>query len=414
MTSLTGEELGHGVYASPGAGGELTVTSPRLDLPWRAAEGQVPGTAVLWGGHSYEVVGRTEAGSGARWTLRRWDQPTAMRNVFRLDRESVHHVSERAETELRNRRARVGTLFLLPILGFAPAAIQKKWANEWGFAADRATTISAILEILAGGAGTIQLAATAFGADFFIPPLLAVPGPLLFVFGAARLAMVFGDGEPVGSPLGTPFLLLAPKTEAEPERTTPTVRLFEEDEGTLVLASPILRKDWDRDGLLRYRDGLFRLDRTEQEGRFWVYHFERGADGGGGERALQLRPPAAVALPSKVVESAPPSFVRTMLMTAAMTLAPAADQKRWAAEQGINAIWLTALGAVAELIGGVANLNKDLGNSHPLLIVFDFYLVGEGLVRLGSSLAGRPMGSVFGWILRPLYGRYLPPDTSSQ
>jgi hypothetical protein len=226
--------------------------------------------------------------------------------------------------------------------------------------------------------------------------------------------MVFGDGEPVGSPVGAPFLLIAPSTEAEPERTTPTVRSFHEDEGTLVLASPILRKDWDRDGLLRYRDGLYRLERTEQEGRFWVYLFARSTDGGEGELALQLRPPTAVPMPSKAVESAPPSLLRTTLMTAVMTLGPAADQERWAAEQGINAVWLTVLGAAAELIGGVANLSNDLGRSHTLLIPLDFYLVAEGLLRLGSALAGRPMGSVFGWILRPLYRRHLPPASSDQ
>lgn len=390
------------------------MTSPRLDLPWRIAEGQVPGTAVLWSGHSYEVVGRIDAGSGARWTLRRWDEPTAMRNVFNLDHESVRDIAAKAAIEVRNRRARVWTVFLLPILGFAPAALQKKWGNEWGFAADRATLISAVIEMLAGAAGTVQLAAAAFGADFFIPPLLAFPGPVLFIFGAARLVMVFGDGEPVGSPVGAPFLICAPKTEAEPHQTTPTVRLFQEERGGLVLASPIVRRDWDRDGLLRYRDGLFRLKRVEQEGRFWVYHFERGANGGEGERALQLRPPAAAPPRQNTVDPAPPSFLRTMLMTAAMTLGPAADQERWAGEQGINAVWLTVLGAAAELIGGVANLNNDLGSSDPLLILLDYYLVGEGLVRLGSALGGRPMGSVFGWILRPLYRKHLPPGTSSR
>ena len=86
MTHEHGEDLGHGVYVSPGLGSELTVTSPRLDLGWRAAEGQVPGTAVLWREHSYEVVGRAEVGRGARWALRRWDEASAMRGVFKLER----------------------------------------------------------------------------------------------------------------------------------------------------------------------------------------------------------------------------------------------------------------------------------------------------------------------------------------
>lgn len=408
MDPIYGEDLGYGVYASPGAGGELTVTSPRLALPWRAAEGQVPGTAVLWGGRSYEVVGRTDAGNGARWSLRTWDEPSVMRDVFTLDRTSVHAVAEGATTEVRNRRARTWTLAVLPLLGFAPGSLQKKWANEWGFSADLATILSAILEILAGAAGTVQIVAATFGAEFFMPLVLALPGPLLFAFGAVRLAMVFGDGEPIGSPLGAPFLLFARQDAPSAERPDPRVRSYDEATGLLVLESPVLRRDWDRDGLLRYRGRFFRLDRTEQEGRFWVYEFERIVSGHGDDRTLQLRPPQATPYSPPAAEAAPPSFLRTMLITAVVTLGPAPDQERWAAEQGIRAAWLTAMGAGAELIGGIANLHSDLGHAQPPFIMLDFYLVGEGLLRLGSALTGRPMGSVFGWILRPFYRRYLP------
>jgi hypothetical protein len=219
---------------------------------------------------------------------------------------------------------------------------------------------------------------------------------------------VAADGEPVGSPLGLPLFLVVPKPAPTIERTAPSVRLFDEGSRMLVLESPILRRDWDRDGLLRYRGGLFRLERTEQEGRFWVYHFERSADGGEGERILQLRPPAAPQLPSVVGESPAPSMLRTALVTAVVTLGPAADQELWAAEQGIKAEWLTIIGAGAELIGGIANLQNDLGHSFFLFVFLDVYLVGEGLLRLGSALVGRPMGSVFGWMLRPLYRKHLP------
>ena len=101
------------------------MTSPHLELPWRPAEGQVPGTAILWRKRSYEVTGRTEAGSGARWTLRSWDGSSTMRNVFRLDHESVREVAARAEIELRNRRLRNWTLFALPILGLVPARLHQ-------------------------------------------------------------------------------------------------------------------------------------------------------------------------------------------------------------------------------------------------------------------------------------------------
>jgi len=65
------------------------------------------------------------------------------------------------------------------------------------------------------------------------------------------------------------------------------------------------------------------------------------------------------------------------------------------------------MGAGAELVGGLVNLRTDIASGGPML---DFFLVGEGLLRLGSVATGRPMGSVFGWILRPLYRRSLPPN----
>ena len=98
-----------------------------------------------------------------------------------------------------------------------------------------------------------------------------------------------------------------------------------------------------------------------------------------------------------------------MLITAAVTLGPALDQERWSAELGVRAVSLTVMGAGAELVGGIANLQRDLASTHQLLVLLDFFLVGEGLLRLGSAFLGRPMGSVFGWLLRPLYRRHLPP-----
>jgi hypothetical protein len=337
-----------------------------------------------------------------------------MRGVFSLDRESVRDIADRAEAETRERRTRKSTVLLLPLIGLAPASLQKEWADDWGLNPERATQISAVCEMLFGALGIIQVASNAFGGEPFMPIWLAYPGVLIFASGVVRLALVAADGEPVGSPLGLPLFLVAPKAVPEAELATPVVRSFDDGGGTLVLASPILRRDWDRDGLLRYRGGLFRLERTEQEGRFWVYQFARSAGGGEEERALQLRPPGTMPIPSAAVDSAPPPFLRTMLMTAVVTLGPAADQERWAAAQGIKAVWLTIIGAGAELIGGIANLHNDLGHSHSLLILLDFYLVGEGLLRLGSALVGRPMGSVFGWMLRPLYRKYLPSDTSNQ
>jgi hypothetical protein len=408
MDPERGEDLGHGVYVSPGIDGELTVTSPRLDLGWRAAHGQVPGTAVLWGERSYEVAGRAEVGRGDRWTLRRWDEAAAMRGVFKLERESILEIADQAAAEIRGARTRKSTALMLPVLGLAPARLQKKWTDDWGLNSERATQISAICEILFGAVGIIQVAASAFGGEAFIPSWLAYLGVVLFASGCVRLTLVAADGEPVGSFLGLVLLPMAPRpTPAAPE-IAPAVRSFGED-AELVLESPVHRRDWDRDGVLPFRGDFFRLERAEHEGRSWVYLFARVDHDDGKERVLRLAPPSSPPPPSPAADSVPPSFLRTTLVSAAVMLGPASDQLRWSAELGIRALWLTVVGAGAELVGGLSNLQHDVGSAQPFLVLLDFFLVGEGLLRLGSASIGRPMGSVFGWILRPLYQRHLPP-----
>ena len=97
-----------------------------------------------------------------------------------------------------------------------------------------------------------------------------------------------------------------------------------------------------------------------------------------------------------------------MMVTAAVTLGPGSDQQRWAEELGTRAVWFTVIGGAAELVGGIVNLQKELDTAMSWLILLNIFLVGEGLLRLGSALVGRPMGSVFGWALRPLYRPWLP------
>ena len=408
MDPESGENLGHGVYASPVPDGELIVTSPSLDLEWRVAGGQAPGTAVLWREKPYEVIGRADIGQGARWTLRRWDEAAAMRGVFKLEANTVGEIASQVSIEAQGRRTRKATGPLLPILGLAPAGLQKKWADDWGLNSERATQVSAICEIIFGAVGIIQVAARAFAGEVFMPAWLAYLGVVLFASGCVRLALVAADGEPVGSVLGVLLMHWTPKPDPVATDTASAVRSIDTEAGTLVLESPIHRRDWDRDGVLPFRGENFRIERVENEGRSWVYSFAREDGNSGKDRILRLAPPPASQLPQIEADPASPSILRTMLVTAAVALGPAPDQERWSTVLEVRAVWFTFLGAGAELLGGIANLGNDLGSTHQILVLLDFYLVGEGLVRLGSALIGKPMGSIFGWALRPLYRHHLP------
>jgi hypothetical protein len=413
MTTRSGGDLGHGVRVIPGTGGELVVISPGLDLQWRVAEGRAPGTAVIWEDRAFEVVAHGAVGSGSRWTLRPWPDAVAMRAVLRLDAAAVADLAAQAAAVRRRRRGRVWSIVLLPLAGLAPARMQERWSQELGFSSEAATWTSALAEVVLGGFGLVQGLALVFGGGWFLPTWLhwsVVAGPVLCLEGLVRLALAGGLQGPVGSIFGLPLLLLEAAPAAPPPQEGPAVRLLDESAEVLELVSPVYRPDWHGDAVLPFRGRAYRLERTDREGRAWVYRFV-GSGGAvpGQTELLRLRPPPAAPKPGPAVAAVeePPSILRTALVTAAVTLGPRADQERWAAHLRLRPVWLTVVGAGSELLGGIVNLREDLQSGAPLLIVFGFFLVGEGLLRLGSAATGRPMGSVFGWVLRPLYRRFL-------
>ncbi|MDX2435554.1 MAG: hypothetical protein QNL88_00760 [Acidobacteriota bacterium] len=130
----------------------------------------------------------------------------------------------------------------------------------------------------------------------------------------------------------------------------------------------------------------------------------------GSRHRWTLRPPVATKFVAPRHTAPPPSILRTTLVTAAVTLGPRADQERWAATLGVRPRWLTMAGAAAEFLGGLTNLGRDAAAGGLFFIVLDMYLILEGSLRLLSALGGRPCGSVFGWLVRPLYRSSLPPS----
>jgi hypothetical protein len=307
---------------------------------------------------------------------------------------------------------------LLPILGLAPARLQTLWRNRWAFPASTATWLSALAEFILGSLGTMQLVFLVFDGKPFLPSWLAwlqFAGPPLVVFGIVRMAQVAANGEPVGSPLGLPLAILEQRESPAGERLRPEVRQLDEIAGVLVLASPVHRADWDRDGVLLFRGQRYRLDTTRHEGTTWVYQFSSQTTQRAGDRELRLLPPGERPVEGLSSAGPPPSIVGTALVTACITLAPREDQQRWAKHTGIRPIWFTLVGAAAELIGGFVNLTGDSEKGLSILVILDLFVFVEGLFRLaGVVLSGRPVGSIFGWFLRPLYRSRLPADETAQ
>ncbi len=136
-----------------GPAGDLEVVSRRLDLSWRISRGEVAGVSHPLARHSLR---------GQRQNSRRcWRlplDPSTGGTGAAVDARCFHAGSR---FDLRDRRpnrdpsnevsAEPGcAVLLLPLLGAAPAAVQKKWADEWNFAAEGATQVSAIASILVG------------------------------------------------------------------------------------------------------------------------------------------------------------------------------------------------------------------------------------------------------------------------
>ena len=414
MEHLEGEDLGYGVRAAPSANAEVVVVSRSVDLGWHPRAGSTPGTAVLWREEPFEVVALERGHAGFRWTLRQWDETEVMRTVFTLDLSGVAALAEAVHSERSGHRARMLTLPLLPILGLAPARLQTLWRNRWAFPASTATWLSALAEFILGSLGTMQLVFLVFDGEPFLPSWLAwlqYAGPPLVVFGIVRMAQVAANGEPVGSPLGLPLAILEKQDTPSTERLRPEVRQCDEIAGVLVLASPVHRADWDRDGVLLFRGQRFRLDATRHEGTTWVYVFSSKTIQGDDDRELRFLPPRELPVEGLSSATPSPSIVGTALVTACITLAPREDQQRWAKHTGIRPIWFTLVGAGAELIGGFVNLTGDSERGLSILVILDLFVFVEGLFRLtGVVLSGRPVGSVFGWFLRPLYRSRLPAD----
>ncbi len=404
-------DLGHGVTAVPLEDGSWQVESLDIRLPWNQRAGPHVGSAVIWQGTAYEVVSSDHSDSGQRWILRKWPEEEAMRSVFPLDDVWVTSRARAHDEVRRANRLRWWTAPIAPLLALAPSKLQGKWHSEWGFPAIGACQISAVLELAIGGAGVIQILVLAFQGDWFLPgPLkvIALVGPLALVEGFVRMIAAVGHGEPMGSLIGLPLALLSSSEPPRSRVSVPIVHRQDDGAGVLDLVSDIHRSDWVADGVLRYRDRSYRLMSSEQFGRRWLYRFEETT---GEEERQRLRLWTEIETAPPAERAAPPSLVRTTVITAVVCLAPRVYQERWGRHLGVRAAWFTLIGSGAELLGGWVNLGQATSEGSWLLLLVNLYFLAEAVGRIALLVSsGRPVGSIVGWLARPLLERWVPDD----
>ncbi len=411
MTSQTSRDLGHGVRVMPGEGGGIVILSADFDLGWRPREGGRPGAAVIWEGSGFEVVEREPWRRGARWTLAPWWGDNVMRVVAPLDGATVEAAALAARTADRAAGLRPWLWIGAPILGFAPASVQRRWRDDLAFPATLATTLSAISEIVVGTMCVIELLLSMFDNQSLFPWLprpVIFFGLLLFLEGAIRLVQAFSELGPVGSLFGW----LATISKRRQPRSSvpipaPAVQAFDVAAGTLELLSAIHRRDWEEPGFLPYRGELFILAGTDRLGEAWVYRFHRvGNSDDPGSTRLRLVPPPSTMERRSFADQ--PGAVETVLLSIAVTLAARRYQERWAGQFGIRPCWFTVMGASAELLGGLANLGAA-GERSDSMVLLNLFFCAEALVRFGSLVfKGAPLGSVFGLPLAAILEKYLP------
>lgn len=411
MTPTISHDLGCGVRVLPGDGDGRVVLSESVAFNWRPREGERPGSAVMLGGESYEVVEHQPWRRGGRWILEPWTGEDVMRVIFALDETSVADAFDAARASAKAERLGPWMYALAPFLGFASSKSQRRWRDTWGFPAAMATWTSAILEILVGAVCVVELMISGFSGESIFPWL---PRPLIrfglffFLEGVVRLIQVFGDSEPVGTVFGlvASFFERPRRPESDPVQA-PEVRLHDRDLGSLELLSPIQRRDWEEPGLLPYRGETFAVESVTRQGDTWVYVFTRvkvGDDWNG--RRLRLVPPRSTVEKRTFSES--PGLARTVLLSIACMLAQGRFQERWGWLVGMPATWFTLFGAGVELVGGLTNLGSG-GGAQSMALVLNLFFVFEAVTRFGwVALRGEPLGSVIGLPLSPLLERVLP------
>jgi hypothetical protein len=368
------------------------------------------GSAVLWRDRTFEVVHHRVTSGSEAWVLDPWPETEAMRTVFSLRTETIAELAGETDRDRKNRRMRAAIVPAVPLMGLAPAPLQRRWHREIGFPAIQATALSAVAEVGLGVVGVVQALAGGIGGAVFLPPYLmwlTVVGPVLMAVGLVRLASALGHDEPLGSPLGVPWLLVSGRDRRPVEEPVRPTIVRRSHDGGVDLRSPIHRNDWPIDGVLGYRGELFVLTGCRREGDSWVYRFDP-ADSDAVVPTLRLTPPKSAQTDNV---GRPPNVLATALITVVACLSSSEAQRAWADRIDVRPVWLTLIGGAAELIGGLHNLAAGGGDLSALGLLLNLVLVGDGSVRLALlTLSQEPVGSVFGVLLRPLTLRLIPHD----
>jgi DNA-binding transcriptional LysR family regulator len=299
-----------------------------------------PGTAVEWEDVLYEVVAIEPVPAGGfRYILQPWEPAC----VIRL-RDAYDEASEalrRAEREdLRRRESRRSLAIAGALLyGHLPAVVQERMYRDYGTPRALPTIISALPPFAVGVWCLIFFIAGSLAGKGQVPPLVLLLGVYLFPESLVRAGYAATTGSPLGSFAGVVAWGLYSVATGKIVRAAPPP----------ALAGPAIPPETARLDAFRLREPFVPLLPESEQ---WRFHEGYGFD-------------------------------------------PVAAGKKNAAV--ILALVGAALGVqVAGFAGG------DADGGRLLAFLVNLYFAGEQIARLVNLSQGRPMGSVLGFLIRPL------------
>ena len=351
------------VEALPDGGVWLICLKPRGWTPRRGraqTAGEFPGTAVRWETEVFEVVEAIAGPDGTqRYRLEPWPDRHAIRAIQTYDAASPERrSSERAGYRKSVAKRRLAILFA-PILGHLPGAVQSRMESEFGAPAFGMTVASALPLFALGLVSWLYSMAAVYGAGMSagvaslgeggssIPSLLPIPLAVYFVVES-------------GIRLGLAFL------RKEPVGSLP---------GTLVYAI---------------------------------------VEAFCGNRSLT--PPPFRGLPASPEQALRDRY---RMLEAVLGLLPPAEQEILARRFGFEPLRWGRLTAIVLLVVGGANVLASLiafaagaGGFRDLLwLLAGAALSAEQIARFHRIARGKPAGSVFGALVRPMTRDLLEPES---
>jgi hypothetical protein len=239
-----------------------------------------PGTAVRIGEDLYEVVAAERAGGEWIYRLEPWTGQDTIRVYVEWGEGSTREFAAGRQRErIRQRRdflSWAGQAFL----GFLPARRQQRRCEEAGLDPARATTWSAVLEVLIALPVAFfffaeAVSGAASGPARSVPAWAGLLACAVLADGAFRLAAVLSTEEPMGS-LFLVLLDFRSKRKGPDHEPGDEIQRIEAE---MKVLSTVPKAWWERAGGVTYGGEPYVLTASARENKKYAYRFLKGGGG---------------------------------------------------------------------------------------------------------------------------------------